>query len=292
MGKPSLDAIYRNVPREYVEELLEFRSTHPIRCRVIEGMQWHYILSGDGTDMILILGGAMSTAETSRSLIQSMEKSHRVLAPAYPVYLEMGAFMDDLARLLDLESISRAHVFGHSLGAGIGHAFIRRHTDRVDKLILSSFGLYNEQHLRQAKRAVRLFRLLPYRFVRGYYKRRMPKLLTGIDEGEKSFLLAYMKDVLDLQLNKRMLMSQFNILEDMFENPNTYSIYESIESRNVLILQAKDDTGFDQDEQKALRRTYPNASVHLFEEGGHLTRSTHHSEYDAVLHEFLKINPV
>jgi pimeloyl-ACP methyl ester carboxylesterase len=284
-----LDSIYHNVPRKYVDELLEFRATHPIRRRAIDGVEWNYILRGEGLATLLILGGAMSTAETSRSLIGSMEKAYCILAPGYPIYEQMAYFVDGLVKLLDLEGILRVHIYGHSLGAAIAHVLIRRHPDRVGKLILSSFGLYNERNLRQAKRFLSLFRLLPYGFVSGYYKRRIPKLLTGIDEGEKSFLTAYMKDVLDLQLNKAMLMSQFGIMEDMFENPGAYGVYQPTEGRNVLILQAKDDTGFEPDEQAALRQTYPHATVHLFDEGGHLMRATHRSEYDAVLREFLEL---
>jgi pimeloyl-ACP methyl ester carboxylesterase len=289
MEPASLDSIYHNVPRKYVDELLAFRSTHPIRRRAIDGVVWNYILCGEGSATLLILGGAMSTAETSRSLIDSMEKTYRVIAPTYPIYDQMGHFVDGLVRLLELEDLQRVYVYGHSLGAGMGHVLIRRHPDRVGKLILSSFGLYNERNLRQAKRFLRLFRLLPYGFVSGYYKRRMPKLLTGIDEGEKSFLIAYMKDVLDLQINKAMLMSQFRIMEDMFENSAAYAVYQPVEGRNVLILQAKDDTGFEPSEQAALRQTYPHAATHLFEAGGHLMRATHRSEYDAVLREFLEL---
>lgn len=80
--------IYQNVPSKYVDELVEFRSVHPVRCRLIDGLERHYTLSGVGTATMLILGRAMSTAEASRSLIQSLEKDCCVLAPAIkPVYV-------------------------------------------------------------------------------------------------------------------------------------------------------------------------------------------------------------
>jgi pimeloyl-ACP methyl ester carboxylesterase len=287
MKRSTYDSIYQNVPHKYVDELFSFRTSHPNHCLLIDDVEWSYILCGKGKETILILGGAMSTAETNRSLISSLEESYRVLAPAYPIYKSLRPFLDGLAKLLELENIQKVHVFGHSLGAGIAHAFIRRHPEKVDKLILSSFGLYSETSLQQARRLIRLFQLLPYWFVSGYYKRRMPKLMIGIDESEKLFMTAYMNDVLDLQLNKKMLMSQFRTMGDMYENSSTYRIYEPIENKNVLILQAKDDTGFNHSEQEALRRAYPEATVHIFEEGGHLTRTTHRAEYDSVLKSFL-----
>ncbi len=287
-GSPSIESIYRGAPQDYVDELMRYRATHPLRSRLIDGVKWNYILSGEGTQPVLILGGAMSTAESSRSLAASLEGDFRILAPAYPVYTRLGAYLDGLAQLLELEGLEQVHFFGQSLGAGVGHAFTRRHPHKVDKLILSSFGLYNKHNLRQAKWSLRLFRLLPYGFVSGYYKRRMPRLLAGLDPGELAFWLAYMDDVLDLQLNKPILMSQFKILEDLFENPVEYRTYAPLQSQNVLILQTKDDTGFALDEQAALRQTYPNARSHLFAQGGHLARATQRDEYDAVLQAFLK----
>jgi pimeloyl-ACP methyl ester carboxylesterase len=178
-------------------------------------------------------------------------------------------------------------VFGQSLGAGIGHALIRRYPDRIEKLVLSSFGLYENENSRKMKYALRLFRFLPYWFVREYYQRRLPNLLQGVDEDEKQFFEAFMKDVFDLQLNKKLIMSQFNVLEDMFTNPVYYRIFEPIPSKDIMILQARDDTGFEESEQEALRKTYPNAAIHIFEEGGHLTRSAIQAEYDDVLNNFL-----
>ncbi|MGC9523494.1 MAG: hypothetical protein ACP5HG_16665, partial [Anaerolineae bacterium] len=61
---------------------------------------WRYILTGDdttpapGVETVLILGGAMSTAETSWRLITSLEPTYRVLAPAYAVHDDVGSFLD------------------------------------------------------------------------------------------------------------------------------------------------------------------------------------------------------
>jgi pimeloyl-ACP methyl ester carboxylesterase len=289
MGELRNDKNYHDVPREYVERIAHFRSTHPLHHHRIEGVEWKFIRCGSGDAALLILGGAMSTAETSFNLIEAMEGSFRIVAPSYPISRNMGAFLDGLAKLLDVEGIDQIHVFGHSLGAGIGHTFIRRNPEKVDKLILSSFGLYNERNLRLAKRALFLFNLLPYGFVKGYYKRRMPRLLSGVEQGEKAFYLAYTNDVLERQHTKKTLMSQFRLLEGMFKDPDMYGIDQPVDGTGrVLIIHAKDDTGFDPGEQVALRQSYPNASVHIFEEGGHLSRATHRSEYDAVLLQFLQ----
>jgi hypothetical protein len=63
MGTKSFDAIYKNAPRHQVDELLEFRSTHPVQQRSIDGIEWKYIFSGTGSETIVIMGGPLSTPE-------------------------------------------------------------------------------------------------------------------------------------------------------------------------------------------------------------------------------------
>jgi hypothetical protein len=61
-NKP-FNAIYQNAPRHQFDELLEFRSTHPVQQRSIDGVEWNYILSGIGLETIVIMGGPLSTPE-------------------------------------------------------------------------------------------------------------------------------------------------------------------------------------------------------------------------------------
>jgi hypothetical protein len=63
MDNKYFDAIYQNAPRHRVNELLDFRSTHPVQQRLIDGVEWKYILSGTGSETIVIMGGPLSTPE-------------------------------------------------------------------------------------------------------------------------------------------------------------------------------------------------------------------------------------
>ncbi len=50
--------------------------------------------------------------------------------------LSIPELADWLARLLDVEKISRVHLVGNSLGCQVGLAFTRRHSDRVAGMVL------------------------------------------------------------------------------------------------------------------------------------------------------------
>lgn len=288
MGQNSFDTIYKNAPRDRVDELLKFRSTHPIQYRLIDGMKWDYILSGAGSETVLIMSGSGGTAETAYRTIMNLEKKYRILSLSYPPYTKMSEFVDGLVKFSDLEGIQHVHFIGTSFGSAVGHVLVRRHRNRIDKLILSSCGLYSERILRLTKRFFSLFQFLPYWAISRYKQLIIPKFLTGLEKEEKLFQLAYFSDLRDLQNNKQMLMSQYHMMVDMCENTSIYDLYKPIESNRVLIIQVKDDTSFDQNEQAALRQTYPNAHVHLFKEGGHFREITHQAEHDAIIHKFLE----
>jgi pimeloyl-ACP methyl ester carboxylesterase len=284
----SCDDIYRGVSAERSDQLQQFRAAHPYKRLIVGGVEWEYITCGQGTKALLVLGGGLTTGEASFKTILKMEGEYRVVSPSYPPVGKMAVLVDGLAAILNAEGVGRTHVFGHSLGAAIAHVFVRRHPEKVDKLVMSGFGLYNERNARRTKRALRLFELFPYWFVSGYYKRRMATLLSGIDAEERAFTLAYVNDLLDLQHSKRTLIGQFQLLGDIAENAYALGVFKPVKGAGkVLILQAKDDTGFEAEEQIALRTTYPGAQVHVFEEGGHLASITRREEYDAVMYGFL-----
>jgi pimeloyl-ACP methyl ester carboxylesterase len=134
------DEIYHDVPAERRNCSRRFRATHPLKRLTVEDATWAYIAAGQGAHALLILGGAMSTAETSFRHIERYEGQYRIVSPSYPPLGRLAPAPDGLAGILDAEGIARAHVFGHSLGAGIAHAFIRRYPERVEKLVLSGFG--------------------------------------------------------------------------------------------------------------------------------------------------------
>jgi len=275
-------------------KLLRFREAHPVQEIHHDGVDWEYIVAGQGAQALLVLGGAMSTPESSFETIQHYETDFRLIAPAYPPVKTMAALTDGIVRILTAEglgqpdSFQQVHVTGQSLGAGIAHVLIRRHPQFVDKLVLSGFGLYNEQNTKRARTAMRMFRLAPYRLITGYYRKRMRALLQPAEPEAREFYLAYMDDLFDRQLNRRKLIGQFELMADMVDHAAAYRVYEPVERPGrVLILQAKDDTGFAPDEQAALRDTYPGAQVHIFESGGHLAGLTQRAEFESLRRAFL-----
>jgi pimeloyl-ACP methyl ester carboxylesterase len=294
MRTKSFDAIYKDAPPDRVDELLKFRSTHPVRQRLIDGVEWSYILSGTGAETILIMGGPLSTPEMPYRSILNLEQDYRVLSLSYSVFDRVDNFLDGLVKLLDLEGIERFHLRGTSLGAGICHVLMRRQSigeiyplkNRVDKLILSTFGLYSNKKTSQIKILIWLFRLLPYWMTSKYINFVMSISLKKTDEFNPSFSIAHNRDIIDRQNNKQTLLGHYQMVVDIFENPK-YNLGREIDSSAVLIIETQDEKSIDLNEQAAFRQTYPNAHIHLFKSGGHLREITHQDEYPELVRKFL-----
>jgi pimeloyl-ACP methyl ester carboxylesterase len=294
MANKTFDTIYKNAPQEQVAKLLEFRSTHPVQQRSINGIEWNYILSGKRSETIVIMGGPLSTPEMHYRSILNLEQDYRVLSLCYSVFDRVDNFLDGLAKLLDSESIGRFNLWGTSLGAGICHVLMRRQAingiyplkNKIDRLILSTFGLYSSKKISQLKILIWLFRLLPYGITSKYINFTMSTSLKMIDNFDPSFYLAHTKDIISCQNNKQTLICQHQMVVDIFENSN-YNLEQEIESFDVLIIETQDEESLDRSEQTAFRQTYPNAHIHSFESGGHLREITHQDEYPAIIREFL-----
>jgi len=281
--------IYQHVPTERREQLRSFRLRHPYHRMTLGGLEWGYIASGAGRDAVMILGGATSTAESSFELISALEQEFRVISPTYPPVASVDVLIDGFVAMLDMAGIDRVHLYGHSLGAGIAHVFVRSRPDRVGKIVLSSFGLPSRKAAKKSRRRSRLFEILPYGTLKRHYLRDVARAYADADEGEAAFMAAYTYDRLELQHTPATLRGRYRLLRDLIDNADVYRVGEPVERPGqVLILQAEDDGDFAPEAQAALGDTYPGATVKVFPTGGHDVRRHNREAYDEALFYFLR----
>lgn len=286
MGQVSRKIDDRKSTSDRMNELLQFRATHPTKRQSIDGVEWNYILSGTGTETVLILSGMLGRADTGYKMVMNFEKTYRVLSISYPRHDKMDAFINGLIKLLDQEGIQRVHFVGTSLGTSVGHVLVRRYPDRINRMVLSTFGLCDDKKLRQIKQLIGFLGLLPYWVIKKYFKLGSPKILKGLDESDKQFQLAYLNDLLDI--DKQTMISQYRLLLEMFENPS-YGTDQPIGNSSILIMQSQDDENWNHNEQSAFRQTYPNARIQLFEEGGHLREIRDENKHIVTVRHFLEL---
>src|SRR5438132_1512971 len=98
---------------------------------------WQVNVTGAGDDALVMLPGALGAVDAARHAAATLARARRVVSVDYPHVATMSELCDGLAGVLDALSIARADILGGSLGGYIAQCFVRRHPDRVRRLILS-----------------------------------------------------------------------------------------------------------------------------------------------------------
>jgi pimeloyl-ACP methyl ester carboxylesterase len=123
----------------------------------INGLEMYYEIDGAGEPLV-VLPGAYMTVELMGDLVPALAKSRRVIAVEFQGHghtadidrpFSYEQFADDTAALLERLGITRADVYGYSLGGAVALQLGLRHPQHVRKLALasasySSDGLYPE----------------------------------------------------------------------------------------------------------------------------------------------------
>ena len=114
----------------------------------VRGMQMYYEVSGTG-DPLVVLHGAYMNIPSMGAIIPKLAATHKVYAVelqghgrttdiARPItYPNMA---DDVAAFMDAVRLTKADVFGYSMGAIVGLQLAIRHPAKVNRLVVASGG--------------------------------------------------------------------------------------------------------------------------------------------------------
>ena len=112
----------------------------------INGMKMYYEVSGAG-EPIVVLHGAYMNIPQMGEIIPRLAKTHKVYALELQGHgrttdidrpLTYQNMADDVAAFMDSVGLTKADVFGYSMGAVAGLQMAIRHPDRVNKLVAAS----------------------------------------------------------------------------------------------------------------------------------------------------------
>jgi pimeloyl-ACP methyl ester carboxylesterase len=122
-------------------------SLKPVGQRVeVNGMQLYYEVSGAGQPLI-VLHGAYMNIPSMGAIIPKLAESHKVYALEMQGHgrttdidrpITYSAMADDVVAFMDKVGITKADVFGYSMGGQIGLQLAIRHPARVNKLVAAS----------------------------------------------------------------------------------------------------------------------------------------------------------
>lgn len=279
-----LEKIYQDVPVTEVEAFQRFRRESSTRKAEVCGTTWNYLAGGTGERSILFLPGAQSTGESAWANITHFSSRFRWLSPSYPALPTMAGLADGLVKILDHEGIERTTVIGGSYGGFVAQVLVRRHPDRVERLILSHTGPPNPRRGHLIAGSLRWLPLLPMFLLRLQYRKVMMGLVP--QRPELAMVRAYLEEVVRLHLTKEGLLAGYRRVVDYDAQRFTPADLEGWMGR-VLLIMADNDPGTPEPVRSYLKTLYPRADVRLFEGSGHATGVLKREEYLVAMDDFL-----
>jgi pimeloyl-ACP methyl ester carboxylesterase len=130
MKKASFEDIYKDVSQEQKEQLLVFRSLHPVKRLTVHATEWEYLAGGQSEETLVLLTGGLNCSEVWFQIMTEFEKTCRVLAIRYPCVATVAELVEGVAAILDAEYAHQAHILGESLGGMVAQCFVRRYPER------------------------------------------------------------------------------------------------------------------------------------------------------------------
>jgi pimeloyl-ACP methyl ester carboxylesterase len=162
---------------------------------------------------------------------------------------------------------------------------IRRHPDRIERLILSNTGVPMAHLVRGRKIANAVLSSIPWPVLRGLLSKSIIKLL-GAPAGELPFWREYTKELFSTELTKADVMANLRIQLDYHQRYRFQPADLAAWPGKVFVIESDNDI-FNAERRKALRDTYPQAPVHTFHGAGHAPAFSRAAEYLEVLGRFL-----
>lgn len=268
------------------ERLATFRRTHEYRDVEVLGTHWRYIISGQGGQALLLPAGGTRVPDMYFLLFEALESDFRILAPAYPPLPTMAGLVDGLAGILDTERLASVDMLGSSFGGFVAQCFVRKHPDRVRRLILANTGAPGESPLPALPLLIRLFAHVPEGLVRWGTGRNWRRWFVAPPE-QQAFWWALLDELLTTRLTKTDLVQALAEMHDYVTryrfDPHDLNSWAG----RILLIESAHDEALTAAARAALRALYPQAQVRTFGRGGHAVMITNPADYVAAVRSFL-----
>jgi len=274
------------MPTNQAERLCAFRASYPEKSLMVAGVQWRYRIGGAGPRALLLLPGGELVNDMGFDLAAALSPELRIIYPAYPRVRSLDDLADGVTAILDGENIARTWVLGASFGGAVAQCMVRRHPDRVERLILSNTGVPLAHLVRGRKIANAVLSSIPWPVLRHLMARSILKLM-GAPAGEAQFWRQFTDELFAGRLAKADVMANLRIqleyhLRYRFQ-PDDLASWPG----KIFVIESDNDI-FNAARRKALRDTYPQAPVYTFHGAGHAPAFSRTSEYMDVLRRFLE----
>ncbi|MEM7335007.1 MAG: alpha/beta hydrolase [Chloroflexota bacterium] len=255
--------------------LAQFHKVAEWKAVTVDDLVWDYAVGGAGSDWLFVIHGGGGDAESMFPYFTALAPHFKLIAPSIPSTLDnMLAITDGLRVIFEREGISRAHIFGPSLGGMIAQVFAAHHPELTGKCILSHTTLPTPElgaRMRKARLPLKLmplglFRWQTLRSLRNNLKNEIPDITID----ESAFWLARFQNAFGNKLGKADILASVDLQVDFYEQTDLTNSFLRSDPERVMVIFHENDPEFGADAAATIQEFYGNAQCHGLPTYGHL----------------------
>ncbi len=268
------------------EQLNAFRASAPIHSLRHDGVEWTYRATGNGTQALLLLPGAVGSGEAFFTLTPFLIDTHRILAIAYPRVDSLARLLDGLRAILDREGLESTDMVGGSFGGLIAQAFLRRFPQRTRRIALSATGPAKVERAASNQRWSQRVGRLPIVVSRALLRTIVRVSLKKVTTDRAFWRSFYGRAIAGITRDE--LVARYALSADI-DRHGPPSLAALPEWRGeILILEGDADRISRGSSRQTLRSLFPDARVKTFAGAGHAISIERRDEWTAAVAEFLR----
>jgi maspardin len=258
-------------------DMSNLRRRHEVRALSVDGIEWQYIeIPGSGRPIVL-LPGALGTAEFFIKQIQALEGALHLIAVTYPALSRIDDLVTSLAAFLNDKGLRVVHLLGTSLGGYVAQAFAMRYPDRCDRLVLAN--TFSDASFIQGKlRTPADLSALEAKHLQAEAFGRFESMQDS-NAAVAEFRAFMMEQIRDRQTPESIKASQVCLA-------SVPPILEpAVDEERVLLIGSMDDPVAPLEVFEKLRALYPAAATVVLPAGGHFPAFLQSERYNSLIQE-------
>lgn len=287
-SNPKIARLYQDIPQASLVQLQTFRQRYPYQSMILDGIEWQYIDTRSGDNVLFIPAGGTSVAEVSFKSIDHFAQRYRVIAPDYPPIDNLEELFAGFMNLLDQLGINKFAAMGGSYGGWMVQSLVRMYPERVRKLVISAVGPPDEKNSEQIASLLPWLWITPTFMLRSMLIRSFRRLVTDKNrDPDLELIWALVKEVIYFRVGRRDILASMDRLVDQTRT-YTFSAQDLRDwPGSILLVFGSHDPASPPERRQAMVELYPNAEVKVIEGGEHGIAISHQDQYFGVIDEFL-----
>jgi pimeloyl-ACP methyl ester carboxylesterase len=290
-SKPkTFDQYFEKVPVEQKEQLLDFRERAAYVTIQSNQKTWQYRKIGSGDQAMVLLPGGFTLADIWMKTAEAFADTHRLLMPDAYARQEIYAVdqvCEAILAMMDAEAVTQAIFIGVAAGGELAQYFLHKHPERMSHLIIShcdTLGDIEAIHDLRTRNTLNFYNRTTEGMIRTFMLSPLEKNLPT-DSDWRDFALAYYRESIQ-GLKKKMVQGYVKNSHAMKKN------FEFMAARirtwqGQLLYLASEDDNITLKSIAPLKKFYPAAKVHRFDQGQNHVHILYPDLVNQVIRDFL-----